>query len=787
MEQKTIILEENVTKNIDLTNVEKVPVLVLRGKVLFPGTIAGLDVGRERSIKAVDYALKHGLPLMIVTQKDVQKEVPAEEDVYKTGVISIVAQIAKLATKMQKVNVRGLFRAQIVGYEKGDDFDFVTFEKKDFLPSDEIDTQAALSLAKESFAQFIVLDKKTSANKDVFDAILNITDANEFVNNAASVAQFKYPDSQTLMEEDDTYSRLVAFYGLIQKEIEVAKIERKINATVKKSIDKNQKEYLLREQIKAIHDELGDDADAGEKLADKIKAKGMPKESEEKVLKEIKKLDKLSPNMPEYTILLNYVDQILDLPFSEKSVDTEDINKAKEILDEDHFGLQKVKERILEYLSVIKLTGKIKGPILCFVGPPGVGKTSIAKSIARALDRKFVRMSLGGVRDESEIRGHRRTYVAAMPGRIIYAMQRSNTVNPVFLLDEIDKIGKDIQGDPASALLEVLDPEQNNSFRDRYLEIPYDLSEVMFITTANTLESIPAPLLDRMEVIEIGSYTEEEKVCIADRYLAPKQIAENGIDKDRIEFTEDGIKKVIENYTSEAGVRNLEREISAICRKVATKIACGEFTDKIVVTKENVPEFLGPEKIDKDDYKREDAVGVTTGLAWTQVGGVTLNIEVALMKGKGDIQLTGKLGEVMKESARIALSFIKSHAETYGIDADRFENTDVHIHVPEGATPKDGPSAGVTLATSILSAFTNKKVSGKVAMTGEITLTGRVLPIGGLKEKALAAYRAGINNVIIPKGNQKDVSDIPEEIRGKIKFAPVSRIDEVFKKAIKEL
>lgn len=784
MEQKTIILEENISKNIELNDVMKMPVLVLRGKVLFPGTIAGLDVGREKSIKAVDYALKRGLPLMIVTQKDIQKEIPDENDVYHTGVVSVVAQIAKLTAKMQKVNVRGLYRAKITDYEKGEDFDFVTVEKADFIPSDVTDTETALSLAKGAFSQYILLDKRTTATKEIFDTILNIADANEFVNNASSVAQFKYPDAQTLMEEADTYSRLVSFYALIQKEIEVAKIERKINASVKKSIDKNQKEYLLREQIKAIHDELGDDADKSEKLADKVKAKGMPKESEEKVLKEVAKLDKLSPNMPEYTILLNYIDQILELPFSEKSEDTEDINRAREILDEDHFGLQKVKERILEYLSVIKLTGKIKGPILCFVGPPGVGKTSIAKSIARALNRKFVRMSLGGVRDESEIRGHRRTYVAAMPGRIIYAMQHSNTINPVFLLDEIDKIGKDIQGDPASALLEVLDPEQNNSFRDRYLEIPYDLSEVMFITTANTLESIPSPLLDRMEVIELGSYTEEEKVCIAEKYLVPKQIAENGIDKDKIEFTVDGIKKIIENYTAEAGVRNLEREISAVCRKVAVKIACKALTDKIVVTKENVPDFLGAEKIDKDNYKREAAVGVTTGLAWTQIGGVTLNIEVALMKGKGEIQLTGKLGDVMKESARIALSYIKSHAEEYGIDSDRFDKTDVHIHVPEGATPKDGPSAGVTLATSLLSAFTGKKVSAKVAMTGEITLTGRVLPIGGLKEKSLASYRAGITDVIMPKGNEKDIADIPEEIRGKINFIPVSAVDEVFKKAI---
>ena len=784
MDIENIILEENRKVTID-ENQTRMPILVLRGKVIFPNVIVALDVARPQSIKALDYSLKNGTPIMVVTQMDVTEENPVFKNIYKTGVVSVIRQAVKLNSKHMKATVQGLYRAEIVEYENqsGNGFNFVNIQRKDFTTEDTPETEAVYELAKRSFIEFNNLDKK--ATKEVVETILNVQNIHDFLNNGISILNADYKDTQRLLDAESSYDRCVVFYEIAQKRCEMAKIEKKISASVKKSIDQNQKEYLLREQIKAIHTELGDGENEKEKLIERIKAKNMPKDTEEKALKEVARLDKLTPSMPDYTLILNYLEQILDLPYTEKTIDTDDLNQAKDILDSDHFGLEKVKERIMEYLSVIKLTGKIKGPILCFVGPPGVGKTSIAKSVARALGRKFIRMSLGGVRDEAEIRGHRRTYVGAAPGRIIYGMQRAGTINPVFLLDEIDKLGKDIQGDPASALLEVLDPEQNNTFRDRYTEINYDISKVMFITTANSLDGIPTPLLDRMEIIDLSGYTREEKVEIALRYLIPKQLIENGISNENLAFENDGICTIIEGYTLEAGVRNLEREISSIARKVATKIACGSYTDKIVITKNNVSEYLGPRKIGVDEYEREDAVGTCTGLAWTSYGGTTLHIEVALMRGKGEIQLTGKLGDVMKESARTALSYIKSNAEKYGIDSSRFENTDIHIHVPEGATPKDGPSAGITLATAILSAFTDKKVYAKVAMTGEITLRGNVLPIGGLKEKSLAAFRRGIRTIIIPKANVKDLDELPLDIRNQIKFIPTQKVDEVFKKAVR--
>ena len=554
--------------------------------------------------------------------------------------------------------------------------------------------------------------------------------------------------------------------------------------SVRSSIDKSQKEFYLREQIKAIHAELGDNEDDGETLLKKIKNKKFPKEIEEKALKEVARLDKINPASPDYSIILNYLDWLTELPFNEKTVDNPDILKAKEILDGDHFGLEKVKERILEYIAVLHLTKKVKGPILCFVGPPGVGKTSVASSIARALGRKFVRMSLGGLKDEAEIRGHRRTYVGAMPGRIIYGIKNAGVSNPVFLLDEIDKLSSDIHGDPASALLEVLDPEQNVSFRDRYMEVPYDLSDVIFITTANSMDTIPYPLLDRMEIIELGGYANEEKREIAKRYLIPKAIKNNGLTDKKIEITDGGIDKIIKCYTLESGVRNLEREINAVVRKAAVAVAENPKTRKKTVTENNLSEYLGREKRIADSVMEKSEIGAATGLAWTSFGGTTLTIEVGLIGGKGDIILTGKLGDVMKESARAAVTYIKAHAVKYGIDPKRFENTDIHIHVPEGATPKDGPSAGITMATAILSAFAEKPVKNTVAMTGEITLRGKVLPIGGLKEKSLAAFRLGIKNVIIPKDNEKDTEDIPEEIRKEINFIPVSDVNEVFEKAI---
>ncbi|MBO5926029.1 MAG: endopeptidase La, partial [Clostridia bacterium] len=539
-----------------------------------------------------------------------------------------------------------------------------------------------------------------------------------------------------------------------------------------------------REQIKAIHEELGDDVNEIEELREKILNKKMEKEQEEKVLSELKRMSKMMPSSPDYTVLRSYIDWVLDVPFKIESKDTEKISDVRKVLEKDHFGLEKVKERIIEYLSVLKLTKSLKGPILCLVGPPGVGKTSVAKSVARALNRKLVRMSLGGVKDEAEIRGHRKTYIGAMPGRIIFGMKEAGVINPVFLLDEIDKLSSDLRGDPASALLEVLDPEQNATFRDRYLEIPYDLSKVMFITTANSIDTIPAPLLDRMEVIDIAGYTEEEKIQIAKRYLVPKAIEANGLTKNNVKFLDSGIREIINGYTGEAGVRKLEQSVNAVVRKIATKVAENSDSDKKVIDKKTVATYLGANRYSKDMALESNQVGSATGLAWTSIGGVALTIEVAVMKGKGNLLLTGKLGDVMQESAKTAISYIRANAEDYGIDSSVFENNDVHIHVPEGATPKDGPSAGITIATALLSAFTGKKVRRNIAMTGEITLRGNVLAIGGLKEKSLAGFRLGIRKIIIPKRNLKDLEEVPKEISSKLEFIAVENVKEVFEVAI---
>ncbi|MCM1236760.1 MAG: endopeptidase La, partial [Ruminococcus flavefaciens] len=552
---------------------------------------------------------------------------------------------------------------------------------------------------------------------------------------------------------------------------------------VRQSIDKNQKEYYLREQLKAIHTELGDDVDEQEELKEKIKAKHMPQEVEEKALKELARMDKMQSSSPETNVLRLYIEWLLDIPWTEKTEDTEKLADAVKILNDDHYGLEKIKERITEYLAVLKLTGGLNAPILCFVGPPGVGKTSIAQSIARALGRKFVRMSLGGVKDEAEIRGHRKTYIGSLPGRIIAGMKQAGTINPVFLLDEIDKLSSDMRGDPASALLEVLDPAQNSTFRDRYLEVPYDLSKVLFITTANGLDTVPRPLLDRMEVIEINGYTQEEKREIAKRYLVPKKRSANGVGEEALAFDDGAIDEIISGYTLEAGVRNLERNIDAVCRKVAVKLADGGKSN-FKLSANDIESYLGARRYEPDKALGQDEIGAATGLAWTAVGGTTLTIEVSAMQGKGEILLTGKLGDVMKESARAAISYIRSNSQSYGLETKIFETTDIHVHVPEGATPKDGPSAGITMATAILSAFTKKPVKKSVAMTGEITLRGKVLPIGGLKEKALAAYRIGVRDIIIPADNRKDLEEIPQAVRDKLNFIPVTDVDAVFKTAI---
>lgn len=755
------------------------PVVPLRGKVLFPRTILNFDVGRPMSVNAVDSA--QGV-LFISSQKNAFIDAPRKSDISRIGVIARIKQIIKVQGGSMKLCVEAVTRARIVKFCDTRDYYTAVVEPYPYEnDADAVETEAYFRVAKNAFFEYTLFDKRI--NKDMLTTITGINDPNDFVDNAMSVVNFKESDCQNILSITGTVERLKTFQTLFSSELEIAKVEKKIAGKVRGSIDKSQKEFYLREQLKAIHSELGDDPEEGDELRNKILGKHLPAYAEEKALKELSRLDKINPSSPEYSVILNYLDWILDLPFGVYTKDNEDLKSAGEILNADHFGLDKVKERIVEYLAVLHLTKSIKGPILCFVGPPGVGKTSVAASIARSLGRKFVRMSLGGVKDEAEIRGHRKTYVGAMPGRIITGLKNAGSANPVFLLDEIDKLSSDIHGDPASALLEVLDPEQNATFRDRYLEIPFDLSKVMFITTANTVDTIPYPLLDRMEIIELNGYTDEEKEQIAKRYLVPKQIKNNGLTEKKIEVTDEAVKEIINGYTMEAGVRNLEREIGGVVRKVAVKFAEHPRLKKQVVTAADVPVFLGVRKRIEEDVTGGE-VGACTGLAWTAVGGTTLTIEAALMHGKGEILLTGKLGDVMKESARAAISYIRANANKYGIDSARFESTDIHIHVPEGATPKDGPSAGITMATAILSAFTGKPVKKGVAMTGEITLRGKVLAIGGLKEKTLAAFRKGIKTVVIPRANEKDLAEIPEEVKKEITFVPVTDADEVFSVAI---
>ena len=760
------------------------PMVALRGKVIMPFVVTTFDVGRVKSVNAVNQAVNSSNSLLFVSaQTDARVVEPKIDDVYKVGVVCRLRHLTHMPGDNYRVHIEALYAAEILDY--GEEEKYFSVTVKEIFPDfgDKIETEGYLRFVKNELAVFV--NSSPKVGKDVFSNILETENADDFVNAATYNMTFKETDKQSILETVSVKDKLNTFYRLLVNELEISKFEKQIADKVRKNVEKSQKEYYLREQLKVIHGELGDDEDEREELEKRIKDKHMPEEVEQKALKELFRMGKMSPSSPDYTVLNTYLDWLLDLPFNEKTEDNGDLTVAENILNEDHYGLEKVKQRILEYLAVLKLTGKIGGSILCLYGPPGVGKTSIAKSVARATGRKFVRMSLGGVKDEAEIRGHRKTYIGAMPGRIMYAMKEAGTVNPVILLDEIDKLSSDMRGDPASALLEVLDPEQNRTFRDRYLEIPYDLSSVIFITTANSLDTIPAPLLDRMEVIELGGYTRNEKAEIASRYLVPKQIEKNGLTAKQIEFTESGVFELIDGYTREAGVRNLEREIASVARKAAALFASNKRKKKLSVDGEEVKKLLGAERFSYTDELRSDEVGACTGLAWTAVGGTTLTVEVALTKGKGNILFTGKLGEVMQESAKIALSYVKLNAEKFGLDTETFETHDVHVHVPEGATPKDGPSAGVTLATAIVSAFTGKKVRGDIAMTGEITLRGKVLPIGGLKEKSLAAYRLGIRNVIIPEKNKKDLEEIPENIRKEIRFIPVSTAEEVFKNALR--
>lgn len=776
--------EKNIENAITSPEVLTLPMIALRGKVILPNVYTSFDVGRIKSLAAVNAAVDSENPLVFVSaQKDAKVENPSLKDVFEIGTVCRIKNVTRMPGDNIRVNVNALFAAKIVTSEDNDKYFSVTVKEieGDFT---DTETEAYLRIVKTELTNFLS-QPNVKANKEVFSNVLALDKPLEFVYAATYNMNFKEGDKQRILEIPDTKTKLYEFLNLLVQEIEIAKVEKSIAEKVKINVEKSQREYYLREQLKAIHSELGDDEDELENLKQRILDKKMPSEVEEKALKELSRMDKMNPSSPDYTVLNTYLDWLLDLPFNEESKDRESLLDAEAILEADHYGLEKVKERIVEYLAVLKLTGKVGGSILCLYGPPGVGKTSIAKSVARALDRKFVRMSLGGVKDEAEIRGHRKTYVGAMPGRIMYAMKDAGTCNPVVLLDEIDKLSSDLRGDPASALLEVLDPEQNSTFRDRYLEIPYDLSKVLFITTANSLDTIPSPLLDRMEVIELSGYTRNEKAEIAKRYLVPKEIEKNGLDSKKIEFTESGVYRLIDGFTREAGVRSLEREIGGVCRKAATSFAEGKRKRKYVIDADEVGALLGADRFSYTDELRNDEVGCATGLAWTQVGGTTLPVEVALYKGKGNLVLTGKLGDVMQESAKIALTYVKMHSTELCIDEKEFENNDVHIHVPEGATPKDGPSAGVTLTTAIASAFTGRKVRGDIAMTGEVTLRGKVLPIGGLKEKSLAAYRLGVRNVIIPDKNEKDLEEIPSNIRKEMKFVPVSDLREVLSTALR--
>ena len=760
------------------------PMVALRGKVIFPNVESSFDVGRLLSLTAISRSSEQQtMNLFVAAQRDMSKDEITADDVYRVGTVVSIRQIAKLPSNNLRVSVEGLYRAKAEEVYEEDGCLYALVSELNPVHGDEMLEEAYFRTSRDILKEVQAGDPRFP--KEGTAALEKAENADVFINVALNYLHVKNDVKQQLLEITNVVERLRAFERCLNEELEIAKLEKKINAMVRASIDKNQKEYFLREQLKAIHTELGDDENEKEELTQAIRDKHMPAEIEEKSLKEIARMDKMPQSSPEYTVIRNYLDWMRDLPWTEMTEDREDLTAAKKILDEDHYGLEKVKTRITEYLAVLQLTKSMNAPILCFVGPPGVGKTSIARSVARALGRKFVRMSLGGVKDEAEIRGHRRTYVGAIPGRIIYAMKSVGSINPVFLLDEIDKISSDMRGDPASALLEVLDPEQNSTFRDRFLEVPYDLSKVLFITTANSVDTIPAPLLDRMELIEINGYTLEEKKEIAKRYLVPKKRSENGLNADVLEITDEAVEALIEHYTMEAGVRNLERQIGSVCRQIAVEYAENREIGKQIVTAARVEELLGAKRYTSDLRKlEENEVGAATGLAWTSVGGTTLTIEVSAMPGKGDIQLTGKLGEVMKESARAAISYIRAHADKYGIAPEAFATTDIHIHVPEGATPKDGPSAGITMATAILSAFTTKPVRRDVAMTGEITLRGKVLPIGGLKEKVLAAHRVGIQNVIIPQENEKDVSEIPESVRKEMHFIPATEVDTVFSSAI---
>ena len=761
------------------------PVLPLRDIVVFPHMIVPLFVGREKSVRALEDVMKDDKQILLVTQKNATQDDPTPADIYTVGTVGTVLQLLKLPDGTVKVLVEGGQRARIVKYAENEDF-FQAYAEVLEEPADEdreIDALARTVVSQ--FEQYLKLNKKIPP--EVLVSINQIDEPSKLADTVASHLSLKIPEKQELLESDSVTARLEKVYAFMEGEIGVLQVEKRIRNRVKRQMEKTQREYYLNEQLKAIQKELGEGEDGRDEISEleeSIRKTKLSKEAMEKCLAEIKKLRSMSPMSAEATVVRNYLDWILAIPWKKRTRVKKDIRNAHEVLDADHYGLDKVKERILEYLAVQQRMRKVKGPILCLVGPPGVGKTSLGKSIARATGRNFVRMSLGGVRDEAEIRGHRRTYIGSMPGKVIQGMKKAKSSNPLFLLDEVDKLGADWRGDPSSALLEVLDPEQNNSFNDHYLEVDYDLSDVMFVTTANTLR-MPQPLLDRMEVIRIPGYTEDEKVQIAKRHLITKQMEAHGIKASEWSISDEALRDVIRYYTREAGVRNLEREIASLVRKAVKEIALDNAT-KVQITRRNLKKFAGVQRYRFGEAELEDLVGVVTGLAWTEVGGELLQIESVIVPGKGKVSSTGKLGDVMKESIQAAEYFIKSRAEVFGIKPTLLQKKDIHVHVPEGATPKDGPSAGVGMVTSIVSVLTGIPIRREVAMTGEITLRGRILPIGGLKEKLLAALRGGLKTVIIPKENEKDLAEIPDNVKRGLEIIPIDSLDELLEHALVE-
>lgn len=769
-----------------MENRKLLPLIPLRGLIIFPYMVLYFDVGRDKSIEALEEAMLRDQQIFLTTQKEMEVEDPLEDDFYRVGTVAKIKQMLKLPGDNIRVLVEGQQRArytELVRYEPYFEVNVEPYEPE-VVDTNNVELEALSRGIRDAFERYIAISNRIP--QEMAGSITGMEDIVRFADLIIPQLGITLEQKQQLLEEEDLIKRLRLLHSLLIREIEVVEMERDLGEKVKEQLNKMQKEYFLREQMRVIQQELGEDEDTrseADKLMERLNKLRLKKSIHEKVEKEIKKLSRMNPSSPDASVTLNYVEWILDLPWNKQTKEEIDLAKARVILDEDHYAMERVKERVLEYLAVRKLTNSLKGPIICLVGPPGVGKTSIAASIARSVNRKFIRMSLGGVRDEAEIRGHRRTYVGAIPGRVMTLIKESKSKNPLFLFDEIDKLASDFRGDPASALLEVLDPEQNKSFVDHYLEVPFDLSKVMFLTTANTTTTIPRPLLDRMEVIELTGYTLFEKEEIARRYLIPKQKKENGLEQVEIKISKEALRDIIEEHTRESGVRELERKLATIMRKIAT-IVVEKDKDSYSVTKKGVIRFLGQPRYQRTKREEEDRIGMVTGLAWTSVGGDTLEIEVSLMSGSGKLKLTGKLGDVMKESAEAGLSFIRSISEELGIEDETFKNTDIHVHVPAGAIPKDGPSAGITMATAMASALTQRKVHADLAMTGEVTLRGRVLPIGGLKEKLLAANRYGIKKVLVPEANRADIEEIPQEVLKGLTIKYVSEMNEVLAESL---